>query len=393
MKKLALVAFVSALLLPCMVKGQETTGTVDINNVQCQKYVSSSWRNNWFLQVGAGMDLLFAENDNVLKDAKRQVTMAFNIGAGRWMSPYLGFRFSALGGKIKWDSYDISKGYYAGLNFDIMWDMFNSINGMNTKRVFSIVPFVGLGAAYSWDLQGESVDIYGSNGLRHNAWTMPISAGLQFRFRLSQYVDFFVEGRLQLMGDNFNGVEYEIPVDMNSSAIAGFNFNFGGKKFQTANPCDYISYINQLNDQVNNLRGQLGAASSALVAAEAQLPCPEVKQITCPEGVAPMLTVVRFTINSAKISKEEMVNVYNVAEWLKANPNTKITVSGYADKNTGTSQYNKTLSEKRAKAVSSQLVKYGVNKDNITIDSYGSTVQPYADHNNWNRIVLFTIDK
>ena len=35
---------------------------------------------------------------------------------------------------------------------------------------------------------------------------------------------------------------------------------------------------------------------------------------------APMMSTVRFKINSADISDEEMVNVYNTAEYLKANP-------------------------------------------------------------------------
>ena len=371
--------------------------TVTISeNPQCKDYVASNWRNNWFLQIGAGMNMPMVENYLTKGEAKRHITLAMNLGFGHWFSPYLALRFSALGGAIHWDQGTFMKAKYANLNMDLMWDMFNSIGGINTKRVFSIVPFVGIGGTYVWQMkEAKGLNIASDKGgIKDNTFALPVSAGLQFRFRLGKYVDFFAEGRAQFMGDNFNGYAYGQPIDVNLTAIGGFTFNFGGKKFDTMNPCTYMNYINQLNGQVNNLRSELASTSAALAAAEAQLPCPEVKQQNCPEvAAAPMLSAVRFTINSSKISKEEMVNIYNVAEWMKANPNSKLVVNGYADKGTGTSAYNQKLSEKRAQNVYDQLVKYGVDKSRLSIESHGSATQPYAKENNWNRIVLFTTDK
>ena len=84
-----------------------------------------------------------------------------------------------------------------------------------------------------------------------------------------------------------------------------------------------------------------------------------------------------------------MVNVFNVAEYLKANPELSVAIVGYADKNTGTAAYNKTLSEKRAQAVFNALTKnYGINPDRLSVSGEGSSVQPY-NTNNWNRIVIF----
>lgn len=383
----------SAMAQDAVVVEEQTVTITD--NPQCKDYVASNWRQNWFLQIGAGMNLPMVENYLPNGDAKRHITLAMNAGFGHWFSPYLAVRFNALGGALHWDNGSFTKAKYANLNMDLMWDMFNSIGGINTKRVFSIVPFVGIGGTYVWDMTPDnSLNIQGDNGLKKNTWAVPVSAGLQLRFRLCKYVDFFAEARAQFMGDNFNGYAYGNPIDVNFTAVGGFTFNFGGKKFDTMNPCTYLNYINQLNNQVNNLRGQLATTSAALAAAEAQLPCPEVKQPNCPEvQVAPMLAAVRFTINSAKISKEEMVNIYNVAEWMKANPSVNLVVNGYADKKTGTSAYNQKLSERRCQAVYDQLVKYGVDKSRLSTDAHGSATQPYNDQNNWNRIVLFTTDK
>lgn len=102
------------------------------------------------------------------------------------------------------------------------------------------------------------------------------------------------------------------------------------------------------------------------------------------------MTTVRFTINSDVIMPTEEVNVYNMAEWLKANPNEKVNIVGYADRNTGTAEYNMALSERRANAVANALVNtYGISRDRLNIRFDGSDVQPYST-NDWNRIVIFT---
>lgn len=358
--------------------------------VNCQNHYSSSWRDNWFIQLGAGIQMPLVENSLPTGDAKIQTTLAMNVGVGKWISPYIGWRFSALGGAIHWNSGDYSKAKYANLNLDFMWDMFNSTSGVNTKRIFSIVPFVGLGGTYVWNMQSANLNIDDNGITKTETWVMPVSAGLQFRFRLCSYADFFLEGRAQFMGDNFNGEAYGHPIDINISAIGGFTIRFGAAKFNSYNPCTYLNYINQLNGQVNELRADLNNCNAALNAAEAMLPCPQVKQTPCPEVQAstPMLTAVRFTINSAKISNMEMINVYNVAEWMKANPKSKISINGYADKDTGTSKYNETLSNERAQNVYKALVSYGIDESRLSIKAHGSESQPY-DKNNWNRIVLF----
>ncbi|MCH5216075.1 MAG: OmpA family protein [Muribaculaceae bacterium] len=379
-------------------QAQDTAVSKDLTVVECKNYVSSSWRNNWFLQLGAGANLPFvessvsAQNEEAGKTPKHEPALTLNVAVGHWFSPYLAVRLSALGGDMKWENLGKSDSRYATLNADLMWDMFNSIGGVNTKRVFSIVPFVGVGGMYEWNMKSPGLNIVGSDGkLRTNTWAVPVSAGIQLRFRLCKYVDLFAEGRLQAYGDNFNNYAYGDPIDLNVSAVGGLTFNFGGKKFDTVNPCDYLSYINTLNNQVNTLRGDLAATAAALAAAEAQLPCPEVVAVECQEKViTPILASVRFNLNSAKIADKELVNVYNVAEWMKTNPDVKLVVSGYADKETGTNAYNMKLSQRRVDAVIEALVKYGVSRDRLVGNAQGDLQQPYTkDNYKWNRIVLF----
>ena len=82
--------------------------------------------------------------------------------------------------------------------------------------------------------------------------------------------------------------------------------------------------------------------------------------------------------------------MYNIAKWMKDNPDQCVAIVGYADKDTGTSDYNMTLSKRRAQAVNDMLVNtYGINPDRLSIQAEGSNVQPYEE-NNWNRIVIFS---
>jgi len=374
-----------------------TSEAINITEQECGNHYYTAKSNNWFIQIGAGVTVPFLEyyNANVLDGKeKHHFTAAYNIGFGKWFSPYLGFRTSFTGGSMHWDSVTFSKAKYVTGNVDLMWDMFNTFGNVNPNRVFSIVPFVGIGGSFQWDFSSKGENIHDNDQeLKSNQWTLPVSAGIQLRFRLSRYVDFFAEGRANFHGDNFNNIAWGEPIDVNINAIGGFTFNLGGVNFKSFNPCDYSDYINNLNGQVNDLRAALAASNAALAAAEAQLPCPEVVEQVAVVEPAPLMSTVRFTINSARIRNDEKVNVYNIAQWMKSNPEQNVAIAGYADANTGTSEYNLKLSKRRAQAVYDMLVnEYGINADRLTISAEGSNVQPY-DINNWNRIVIFSVNR
>ncbi len=364
--------------------------TVVEQAVPCKTHYYVDKKDNWFIQFGAGIATPFVEGVNRNGDRERNITANYNVGFGKWFSPYMGWRLAFNGGALHYTDGGMNRMKYVGGNVDFMWDMFNSLGGVNSKRVFSIVPFVGLGGTYLWDQTPGNVT-HDNGTKKTSTWMLPVSAGLQLRFRLCKYVDFFAEGRASFYGDNFNEVAYGRPVDINVTANAGLTVTFGGRDYQSYNPCDYLGYINTLNNQVNDLRGALATTAAALATAEAQLPCPEVVAAEVIEQPAPLMATVRFTINSAKISGTEMVNVYNTAEWMKANPDQNVTIVGYADKDTGTAAYNMGLSKRRAQAVYDALVnKYGINPDRLAIQAEGSSSQPYTT-NNWNRIVIFNV--
>ena len=396
MKKsmLALGAVASMMLTAVNVNAQdavvvEEESVVMTEEIPCKTHYYTDSHDNWFIQLGAGINAPLFDRCHDTRDPKTHFTAAYNVGFGRWFSPYLGWRLGFTGGALHWDFHQFSKAKYVNANLDIMWDMFNS-HKVNSKRVFSIIPFVGIGGTYAWDYKVPTSNVKGRDAKpKSNNWMLPVSAGLQLRFRLCEYVDFFAEGRAGFYGDNFDHFSKGHSIDVLITAMGGLSFNIGGRDYRSYNPCDYLGYINSLNGQVNDLRGELAATAAALAAAESQLPCPEAPEVV-PANETPLMATVRFKINSAVISSYEEVNVYNIAQWMKANPSQKVTICGYADKDTGTADYNMALSKRRAEAVRNALVNdYGISADRLNIQAEGSAVQPYPANNDWNRIVIF----
>jgi len=363
---------------------------VTIADIPCKTNYYTDRNDNWFLQLGAGINSPFMEN-RTGEGRKHRLTPAYNLGVGKWFSPYIGFRLDFQYSEMKWKNDGANKAKYVNANFDFMWDMCNSLGGVDAGRPVSVIPFVGIGGTYAFDFDSSDRNILNKPGeMKHNSWTLPVSAGLQLRFRMCRYVDFFLEGRAQFYGDNFNLCSYGDPVDVNITALGGFNINFGGRDYKAYNPCNDIAYVASLNNQVNTLRAELATTAAALAVAESKLPCPETEVVEAVEiNYPPMLATVRFAINSATISDEEMVSVFNLAEYLKDNPDMNVVLQGYADKNTGTDEYNMSLSKRRAQAVYDALTKnYGIDGKRLSINAEGSSVQPYKT-NDWNRIVIF----
>lgn len=363
----------------------------EISKVECKDYYLPSCRNNWYIQLAAGISMPLVENILLDGDAHRHSRFALSVAVGKWFNPYLGLRLSGLGGAMRWEYESLSSAKYINANAELMWDMLNSCLGVKTDRLFNIYPYIGFGTAYVWDIASEGTNIYNKDGLKNSTWAMPISVGAQFSFRLNKYLNLFAEARFQAYGDNFNGAAYGCPLDFNFVALGGVSVNIGAKEFKTYNPCTALSYINKLNGEVNELRGELYACAEALAITESQLPCPEESDPTVINKVVnrPLLASVRFGINSTKISEEEMVNVYNVSQYLKHNPEVSLVINGYADKDTGSEKINTKISQARAQSVYDALVKCGVKEKQLSIMAHGSDEQPYS-RNDWNRIVLFT---
>ncbi len=103
---------------------------------------------------------------------------------------------------------------------------------------------------------------------------------------------------------------------------------------------------------------------------------------------------VLFATNSADLNPAAKDNLVKLTEVLNKYPDTYVRVEGHTD-NTGTADYNLTLSEKRAKEVTSYLALQGLKNDRIKTAWYGES-QPKTGNDtesgkSLNRRVEFSI--
>ena len=91
------------------------------------------------------------------------------------------------------------------------------------------------------------------------------------------------------------------------------------------------------------------------------------------------LANVFFEHNKATLKTESYNELNRLIKFINKNKNLKIEISGHTD-NTGTTAYNKKLSQKRAEAVKHYLVSRGCRSANLIAIGYGEA-KPVADNN------------
>ena len=96
---------------------------------------------------------------------------------------------------------------------------------------------------------------------------------------------------------------------------------------------------------------------------------------------------VFFTIGKNVINAEGFKKIDEVAAYMKECPEATVTVTGYADRGTGSAKFNDRIAARRADIVEAELIKRGVARDRIIKSSKGSRVQPFSD-NDMNRVTI-----
>ncbi len=87
---------------------------------------------------------------------------------------------------------------------------------------------------------------------------------------------------------------------------------------------------------------------------------------------------ITFDIDKSNIKPESMGTLNMIVKIMKNNPDLKFEIDGHTD-NTGQAAHNLTLSQQRADAVKSQLVKMGIDGSRLTTKGFGDT-KPISDN-------------
>ncbi|RDU47927.1 OmpA family protein [Parabacteroides acidifaciens] len=353
-------------------------------------FLKNGFWDNWFIGAGAGANIYFGDNN---KDAdffnRFTVTPEFQIG--KWISPYLGTRIKAAGltnlHTFNDNATIMSRNRYASFQANLMWSITDYFMKYSSDRVYQLVPYVGFGWAFGWDYKNQPE--YSMGHVRDNSMTL--NAGLINNFRLSNRVTLSIEFAATTLKSEFNQVKTSGNYDILGTASAGLIFNLGKdatfSEAELRNPLE----IDALNSRINELYEQNQVLAQRPVSCPE---CPPTEVIT--EKIVetnPLINnVVLFKINQTKVDPYQGVNIYNIAQYLKDNPQLKVKVIGYTDKKTGTAKINEKLSAERAQNVARILIdEYNISRDRVIVEWVGDREPPF-DKPEWNRAVILYVE-
>ena len=385
--KVLLLIFLCGVLMSVSAQEYQPQIGYSIENGSKTNFKKNAAGDNWFISLGGGASMYMGDQ-NGEADMGDRINWAAGLSFGKWYNPYLGFRLKLAGGQMKDFSYIrgsttnvlTKKDFvYGNAHVDLLWDITNYWAPYNENKVVRLIPFVGMGYAIRPEKE--------VGGWPYKKSESPtINLGVQIPFRLGNRIDLFLEGEYTLLNEEFNRVNMGHEEDRMVSALLGFNFKLGRTNFEVIEPMDY-DLLNDLNNQINALRAQNDELSKRPISCPE---CPKVEPVV--EQVELMKNAVFFRLNSSVIDANQKGAIFNTAEYAKKF-NLPIKLVGYADKNTGTADYNYGLSERRAKAVAKSLTEeHGIPTERISIEWQGDKIQPYQI-NNWNRLVIMDTNK
>lgn len=356
-------------------------------------FLKNKASDNWFMSLAGGTNMYFGSGS---KDASFVDALGWQgqLAIGKWNSPKWGARLAINVGQH--EHYMTNDNYttdaFVHPHLDLMWNVTNAAVGYKADRVYNFIPYIGVGYIYGMDKDFKKVNPDGDLFKDQNQ-SLTWNLGIINDFRLSNNFSIFVELAATTLQGSYGRTYSQNPVgdydwDIIGQALVGVKFGLGGKQdFTNAELMDY-DMINDLNSQINRLRAENENLSKR---PEFCPECPEIVPQAAAESVY-VPNVVFFRINSATIDRQQQISVYNTAEYLKSNPNATVQIVAYADRQTGTPDYNMKLSERRAKAVADALTsQYSVDSSRISLEWKGDTEQPYAE-NDWNRVAIFIAD-
>ncbi len=362
----------------------ETSATADYKYT---KVATNSFWANWFTQVGVGVGIAHKNGFSFSDAMDYGRTYGISLAVGKWFTPGYAMRITvdweAFGGNDDWrningipkNNYEVSKASknYATLMYENLFNLSNLIYGYNENRFWNLSLVPRAGVARNFCL---------------NKYTPVLGAGIQSMWRFSNELGVYLEGNYNITTDHFFDVSYGSYKNGTNKLIdieVGVCYNWGKNTWSKAvNLEDYEALSEEACAKLNDLRGQLQNEQDENARLRAELAKkPDVVEVPAPateKVIVANIVSTFFNINSAKInSKKDLINLEAVATTAK-NTGAKIVITGTADSKTGSSAYNQTLSENRAKAVAEELVNLGVSQDKIETRGAGGVndVTPYT---------------
>lgn len=387
---LALAA--SAMLLSAAALSAQEKPEVKKDTTVRPTYEINRFFDNIFVGVGGGINISETHGDN-LGAASGRISPNINLYVGKWLTPAVGLRlgynglsgrgWSATSNHFATEAHD---GYFKekyGLSYlhgDVMWNVFNTFGGYKENRFWNMSPYLSAG----W------VNAYGNKTCDNE---LGVGIGIYNQFRVSKRVDITLDAHQLIANNRFTGSARMGAAGMTSISV-GVAIRLGKTtSFKKVERPDYAPYNTRISD-LQAANEKLSDKNAKLKACNDNLK-KEVETLKAekPETVSvfPQLTpaAVFFEIGKTKADSKQLFQLdFYVKNVIEQNPDKVFTITGYADKQTGSAARNRQLSEQRVEFIRDIMVnKYNISEDRLVIKAAGSAENRF-DKPELNRCVV-----
>ena len=322
------------------------------------------------------------------------------IGFGKLLSPNVqvgvGYNFNqVVGARLTLNTWQSKAGQnvagnvykwkwnYVAPMVDATFNLTNLFCEYNPDRLVEVGVFGGIGANIAWgndeaaDAQKAILAGAGKNLAEVQAPLENLWDGTKTRFvaRVGANVDFRVSDRVKLgvelsantLSDKYNSKKAGNP-DWYFNALVGVKVALG--ETHTTKVIPAPKPVEKIIERI--------------IEKPAPAPAPKVESKVVEENFR---RDIFFPIGNTNIAKSQRTKIAEIVEYMKENPDAKITLTGYADKGTGSVRFNDKIAARRALTVYNTLAAKGVAKSRMIKESKGSRVQPFEE-NDMNRVTI-----
>ena len=322
------------------------------------------------------------------------------IGFGKLLSPNVqvgvGYNFNqVVGARLSLNTWQSKAGQnvagnvykwkwnYVAPMVDATFNLTNLFCEYNPDRLVEVGVFGGIGANIAWGndeaadakaaiLAGPGKNLAGVQEPLENLWDgtktrFVARVGANVDFRVSERVKLGVELSANTLSDKYNSKKAGNP-DWYFNALVGVKVALG--ETHTTKVIPAPKPVEKIIERI--------------IEKPAPAPAPKVETKVVEENFR---RDIFFPIGNTNIAKSQTTKIAEIVEYMKENPDAKITLTGYADKGTGSAAFNDKIAARRAQTVYNTLAAKGVAKSRMIKESKGCRVQPFEE-NDMNRVTI-----
>ena len=322
------------------------------------------------------------------------------IGFGKLLSPNVqvgvGYNFNqVVGARLTLNTWQSKAGQnvagnvykwkwnYVAPMVDATFNLTNLFCEYNPDRLVEVGVFGGIGANIAWGndeaadaqkaiLAGAGKNLAEVQAPLENLWDgtktrFVARVGANVDFRVSERVKLGVELSANTLSDKYNSKKAGNP-DWYFNALVGVKVALG--ETHTTKVIPAPKPVEKIIERI--------------IEKPAPAPAPKVESKVVEENFR---RDIFFPIGNSNIAKSQSTKIAEIVEYMKENPDAKITLTGYADKGTGSAAFNDKIAARRAQTVYNTLAAKGVAKSRMIKESKGSRVQPFEE-NDMNRVTI-----